>query len=83
MNLRQELIVPLKREEQICESALKHLQEKCLEFEKKYKMSTKDFLEKFNQGLLGDSQDFFKWFALAEGMKEWAKTKEALEETLK
>lgn len=30
-------------------------------FQKKYKLSTKEFLEKFNDGSLGDDEDFFVW----------------------
>lgn len=32
-------------------------------FEQKYRMTSDEFLLKFESGELGDSQDFFDWFA--------------------
>ena len=30
-------------------------------FQKKYKLNNKDFIKKFNDGTLGDDEDFFIW----------------------
>ncbi len=35
----------------------------CQKFERKYAMTSDEFLLKFESGELGDSQDFFDWFA--------------------
>ncbi|PIS31478.1 hypothetical protein COT42_01010 [Candidatus Saganbacteria bacterium CG08_land_8_20_14_0_20_45_16] len=59
MNLRPEVIGSMKREENICSLALEHLKAECARFEKKYRMPTRIFLRKFNNGRLGDSRDFF------------------------
>jgi hypothetical protein len=35
----------------------------CQQFEQKYRMTSAEFLLKFESGELDDSQDFFDWFA--------------------
>jgi len=35
----------------------------CQQFEKKYGMTSDEFLLKFESGKLDDAQDFFDWFA--------------------
>ena len=46
-------------------------QESCETFEKRYGMSTQEFLEKFEAGVLGDQQEWFDWYAVAEGKALW------------
>jgi hypothetical protein len=41
----------------------KNYPEICQMFEQKYRMTSDEFLLKFESGELGDSQDFFDWFA--------------------
>lgn len=36
------------------------------QFEQRYQMSTEDFQHRFNEGKLGDDQDFFEWDAVAD-----------------
>jgi hypothetical protein len=43
--------------------------ETCLKFEQKYGISSDEFLLKFESGELGDSQDFFDWFAAKRGLE--------------
>jgi len=83
VNLKQEVIQSIKREDSICNIAIDHLKKSCHDFEKKYHMSTGSFLKKFNKGKLGDEQDFFKWYSVSEGVKDWLKTRSALREILK
>lgn len=42
---------------------IKQYFEICQLFEQKYKMSSDEFLLKFESGELNDRQDFFDWFA--------------------
>ena len=42
--------------------------ETCQQFERKYGMTSDEFLLKFESGELGDSQDFFDWFAAKRGL---------------
>ena len=45
----------------------------CTTFEQRYGMSTQEFLEKFESGSLGDRQEWFDWYAAAEGTKIWSR----------
>lgn len=68
----------IDRENKICEMAVRRLREKCEVFEAKHRMSSDDFLNRFQQGNIGDEEDFFEWKALMEGIREWQKTREEL-----
>ena len=48
-------------------------QASCATFEQLYEMSTQEFLEKFESGTLGDQQEWFDWYAAAEGKKVWSR----------
>lgn len=50
----------------LLQSKLKHYREELKLFEKKYKMSSQAFCQKFNEGLLGDDKAWFKWIYLYE-----------------
>ncbi|MBE9247732.1 hypothetical protein IQ226_00620 [Dolichospermum sp. LEGE 00240] len=39
-------------------------------FEKKYQLTSEQFIEQFNSGSLGDEMDFFEWFGLCELRKD-------------
>ena len=60
----------LQRELGLLESRARVLREEIEAFESKYKMSSKEFQEKFEQGELGDEQDFFEWWGLLQGMRK-------------
>lgn len=47
-------------------------------FEKKRGMTSDEFLEKFESGLLGDGQDFFDWYAAKRGLDIWRERFEIL-----
>lgn len=82
MVMKPEVIRSLERERGICFLAIQHLETMCKEFEGKYHWTTEEFLQKFDSGLAGDDEDFFKWYAVAQGLIEWKSTKNALEEVL-
>ncbi|MCS4541565.1 MAG: hypothetical protein HY929_04485 [Euryarchaeota archaeon] len=48
------------------ERDLKDIKSKLKEFEKKYKISSKDFLKKYNAGELGDEVNFVQWASLLD-----------------
>ena len=50
----------------------------CKKFEKKYKMTSAKFIEKFEAGQLGDEQEFFDWYAAARGLNLWRERYEIL-----
>ena len=82
MELKPEVIRVLEREKQVCEAAIAHLRNKSRLLEQQYGWSTDEFLSKFNAGEIGDDQEFFLWYALAEAVKDWQKTRDSLKELL-
>ena len=50
----------------------------CAAFEQQHGMSTQEFLEKFESGTLGDRQEWFDWYAAAEGKKIWSRKHDIL-----
>ena len=52
----------------------------CKEFEKKYKMDSEFFLNKFESGELGDDLQWFDWYASLRGKKLWGKKYQILSE---
>ena len=51
---------------------------RCRKFEKKYRMTSDKFLQRFENGSLGDEQDFFDWFAAKRGLDIWRERYEIL-----
>ncbi len=82
MNLKPEVTRILVREKMVSETALARLQERTRPLELQYGWSTDTFLKKFNAGEAGDEQAFFRWYALAEAIKDWQKTCDSLDELL-
>ena len=58
----------LQRELALLESKVNLTKEEIKEFERKYAMSSEEFLKRFEGGELGDEQDFFEWWGLLEGL---------------
>jgi hypothetical protein len=82
VTLKPEVIRVLAREKSVCDTAIARLKEKCRLLEEEYGWTMHEFLKKFNAGEIGDDQKFFLWYALAEGIKDWEKTRASLEELL-
>ncbi len=60
----------LWRELALSESKVNLIMEEIEGFEKRYEMSSEEFLDKFEQGELGDAQDFFEWWGLVRGLRK-------------
>jgi len=82
MTLKPEVIHILRREKAVCEAAMQRLQEKTGLLENQFGWSTHKFMELFNAGKIGDDQAFFRWYALAEALREWQETRGYLQEML-
>lgn len=80
--MRKEIIHSLEREKKISQLAIDHLKDQLKSYEKKFRWSTAEFIDKFDSGSIGDDEAFFKWYALAQALKDWQTTKEALEEAI-
>jgi hypothetical protein len=59
----------IHREVILLESKINLVKSEIKQFEEKYHLKSSDFLEKFEKGELGDSQDFFEWWGLIKGLK--------------
>lgn len=73
----------LKKELSYTDFALTTLKDEARGFEKEYSMSSKDFLNKFEKGELGDERKWFNWYGLALNLKDWYDTKKEIEKTLR
>ena len=80
MGVKKQLIPLIEREDKICELAIEQLNNRCKLFEKKYELSSQDFYGRFQEGSIGDEQDFFEWKALLDGIRNWTQAKEGLKE---
>jgi len=69
----------IRRENKICQAAIRYLRDKCTVFEKKYQLSSDIFYSLFQSGEMGDEQDFFEWKALIDGISEWKQSEQELE----
>ncbi len=69
----------VKKEKELGDYVMKRYESKLSKLEKEYGMDTEKFLQKFEEGKLGDDEDFFEWFALAEAKKHWQEKLEDLE----
>ena len=53
-------------------------QTQCSSFEQRHGMSTEAFLARFEAGTLGDQQEWFDWYAAAQGKQIWSRKHEIL-----
>ena len=68
----------LKREYDLCSSAMAYYRKALQELERKHQLSTNTFLKKFDSGQLGDDADYFDWYAYAKLHTRLKKTKSAI-----
>lgn len=61
---------------------LEKFREKLEEFEDKYDMTSKEFIEKFESGEIGDDQDFFEWYAVYQSKQHWKEKTDKLREAV-
>lgn len=59
----------INREIVLSESKINLLGSEIKKFEEKYKLTSREFEDKFDSGNLDDSQDFFEWWGLIRGLK--------------
>ncbi len=52
-------------------------------YEKKYSMSWKNFINKFEQGEIGDEKVWFTWYGLALSAKDWDETKNEIKKAIR
>ena len=79
VTIAKEVRESLKREFNISSRAISFYKKRIKSLEKKYRMTTSDFLKKFEKGDMGDEQDFFDWYAFHKLLSSWVRTKNALQ----
>ena len=57
------------REIILLESKINLIKKDLKQFEEKYHLTSSDFQKQFEEGNLGDSQDYFGWCGLIKGLK--------------
>ena len=58
----------LEHELVLLQSKQSYLKEEIRRLEEKYDMASKEFIEKFDSGEIGDDQDYFEWWGLLHGL---------------
>lgn len=61
----------LRNEAQLAQFRHDQFARECEAFEARFRMTTKEFLAKFEAGELGDAEEYFDWFAAARGREVW------------
>jgi len=51
-------------------------------YERRYSMTWKEFVDKFESGKLGDDRIWFTWYGLAISAKDWDDTKKEIKKTI-
>ncbi|HUV82996.1 MAG TPA: hypothetical protein VMW53_07990 [archaeon] len=59
----------IHREIILLESKIYLIENEIKLFEEKYHLMSPEFQKKFEEGKLGDSQDYFEWWGLIKGLK--------------
>jgi hypothetical protein len=57
--------------EQMTIDTLVQFTQECRAFERRFQMTTEQFIAKFQAGELGDAEEYFDWFAAARGREIW------------
>ncbi len=66
----------LRDQAELARLRFEQYQKECLGFENKFKMSSDEFTQKFENGELGDDEVWLDWFAAIRGRDIWeVKTK--------
>jgi len=50
----------------------------CKEFEQEFKITSKEFMQKFENGEIGDEKEYFDWYAAKRGLDIWRERREIL-----
>ena len=72
----------LNRDISYADFAMNRLLSEMKPYEKKYSMSWKEFVDRFESGKLGDDRMWFTWYGLALGAKDWDDTKKEIKKTI-
>ncbi|HDN80008.1 MAG TPA: hypothetical protein ENG33_06045 [Chloroflexi bacterium] len=69
--VKETLSQALANEAEIARFKMEHFRKLCQKFEERFGMTSDEFLKRFEQGELGDAQEYFDWFAAKRGFDLW------------
>ena len=72
----------LKVELGMVKRELKQVKNSLADFEKRHKMSSDDFYEKFNAGKLGDDREYIKWYAFKDTFNKLVERSKEIEKVV-
>lgn len=76
------LSLAIERELKILKAKLEGFEEEIQEFESTHRLSSKEFYEKFENGKLGDDEDYFTWWSAIHARQSIQARIETLQELL-
>lgn len=82
-NISVKVVDVLTKELSYADFASSMLKKEMEVFEKKYSMNSRDFLDRFEKGELGDEKVWFAWYGLAMSVKDWDETKKEIKKTIR
>jgi len=69
--VRRVLGSALRHEADLADARRGYLERACQAFERRYRMSSEEFMRQFESGALGDDTDYFDWYAAKRGLDLW------------
>ena len=72
----------LKVELGMVKRELKQVKNSLADFEKRHKMSSDDFYEKFNAGKLGDDREYIKWYSYKDTFNKLVERSKEIEKVV-
>jgi hypothetical protein len=63
----------LRHETDLAKHRRNYFEQQCSAFEQKYQMTSDEFMERFESGVLGDDAEYFDWYAAKRGFDLWAR----------
>jgi hypothetical protein len=83
MRMTQEAKTSLKREYTLYTNAIAFYKKAIRELEQKHRLSTHNFLKRFEAGTLGDDADYFDWYAFAKLLSQWQQAQAAIRSSVR
>ena len=69
--VRRVLDSALRHEAELADARRAYFERACQAFERRYWMSSEEFMRQFESGTLGDDADYFDWYAAKRGLDLW------------
>jgi hypothetical protein len=69
--VRQVVDGALRREADLADARRTYFARQCSAFEQKHKMTSDEFMDRFESGVLGDDIEYFDWYAAKRGLDLW------------